>query len=92
MPRAVLRLAQTRAPCFTILLTAFFAPVLAADPFESPADVLPPTLPWDGRSRELVVPVDDPWVTLSEKSGLTETPRYEETFSWLGTLVEAAGE
>jgi hypothetical protein len=54
--------------------------------------VLPPVLPWDGKSRELVVAADDPWITPSEKTGLTETPRYDETMEWLGRLVEASPE
>ena len=51
---------------------------------------LPPTIPWDGASAALVVAADDPWITPSEKSGLRETPRYEETHAWLEKLVAAS--
>jgi hypothetical protein len=53
-------------------------------------DVLPPVVPWDGKSRELVVDADDPWITPSEKTGLRETPRYDETMAWLARLVDAS--
>lgn len=51
---------------------------------------LPPQLSWEGRSRELIVSADDPWITPSERTGLTETPRYDETMAWLARLVEAS--
>ena len=51
---------------------------------------LPPPLSWDGQSRELIVSDDDPWITPSERTGLTETPRYDETMAWLARLVEAS--
>ena len=31
--------------------------------------ILPPELPWQGRSLELVAPASDPWITPAEKSG-----------------------
>jgi hypothetical protein len=52
--------------------------------------ILPPVLPWSGESRSLVRPPGDPWATPAERSGLTETPRYEETVAWLRKLVAAA--
>lgn len=54
--------------------------------------VLPPLVPWDGKSRTLVVPRNDPWITPSEKSDFRTTPSYEETVSWLRKLVAAAPE
>ena len=54
--------------------------------------VLPPLLPWNGSSRDLAVAADDPWATPFEKSGLVETPRYDETVAWLDRLVAAAPE
>ena len=38
--------------------------------------VLPPEIPWNGRSRSLVVAADEEWITPAERSGLTRTPRY----------------
>jgi murein tripeptide amidase MpaA len=52
-------------------------------------DHLPPTIPWDGKSRDLVLPADHEWVTPSERSGLTTTPRYDETVEWLRRLAKA---
>ncbi|MFN0149238.1 MAG: M14 family metallopeptidase [bacterium] len=52
--------------------------------------ILPPALPWEGRSRSLVVAADDEWVTPSETSGLTTTPRYDETIAWLARLDGAS--
>lgn len=52
--------------------------------------ILPPELPWSGQSRALVRPASDPWATPAEASGLTATPRYDETVAWLRRLVAAA--
>jgi len=52
--------------------------------------ILPPELPWAGKSRSLVRPPGDPWATPAERSGLTLTPRYDETVAWLRKLVAAA--
>lgn len=52
--------------------------------------ILPPVLPWSGASRSLVVAADDEWVTPSEASGLTATPRYDETIAWLARLDAAS--
>ena len=52
--------------------------------------ILPPERPWSGKSRELVRPASDPWATPAEASGLTATPRYDETVAWLRRLVAAS--
>lgn len=52
--------------------------------------ILPPLPPWNGKSRALMVPASDPWVTPSEASGLKTTPRYDETVAYLRRLVAAA--
>ena len=54
--------------------------------------ILPPEIPWSGRSRSLVVSADEEWITPAERSGLTRTPRYDETVAWLKRLVGAAPE
>lgn len=54
--------------------------------------ILPPELPWSGRSEALVVAADHPWVTPAEASGFERTPRYEETVTWLRRLAAAAPE
>ncbi len=53
-------------------------------------EILPPEIPWNGASRALVVADDDPWITPSEQSGLTRTPRYDETVAWVRRLCAAA--
>ncbi|MEM7354165.1 MAG: M14 family metallopeptidase [Acidobacteriota bacterium] len=79
---------------FLVALAMFVVPwpTLADEAKASHTPILPPILPWDGASRELMAAPDDPWITPSEVSGLTRTPRYEETFAWLGKLVAAAPE
>ena len=52
--------------------------------------ILPPDLPWDGKSRELALDPSHEWATPCEKSGLERTPRYAETIGWLRRLVDAA--
>lgn len=52
--------------------------------------ILPPTIPWDGASRRLVVAADDPWITPSERDQLRTTPSYDETVAYLRRLVAAS--
>jgi murein tripeptide amidase MpaA len=54
------------------------------------ADNLPPALPWKGASEALIAKPDDPWITPSEKTGLTETPTYDETIAYLRKLDKAS--
>ncbi|MDH3744271.1 MAG: M14 family zinc carboxypeptidase [Acidobacteriota bacterium] len=63
-------------------------------PAASPAEksILPPTVPWNGKSRALVVPPEHEWATPSERTALTRTPRYDETVEWLERLVAEAPE
>ncbi len=55
-----------------------------------PQAFLPPAPSWDGRSRALIADENDPWITPAERTRLTETPRYDETMTWLCSLVEAS--
>jgi hypothetical protein len=52
--------------------------------------LLPPIAAWNGASRALVAAPDDPWITPCEASGLTRTPRYDETIAWLRRLDDAS--
>jgi murein tripeptide amidase MpaA len=54
--------------------------------------ILPPLVPWNGKSRALAVAKDDPWITPSEKSDFRLSPSYDETVAWLRKLVAAAPE
>ncbi len=53
-------------------------------------DLLPPLLPWNGKSKSLIVDSSNPWITPSELTGLTETPSYEETMAWLEKLSQSS--
>ncbi|CAN5654368.1 M14 family metallopeptidase [soil metagenome] len=54
--------------------------------------ILPPELPWSGKSESLALAPDHPWATPAEASGLTATPRYAETMTWLQRLADASPE
>ena len=64
--------------------TAFAAEALHPEAF------LPPARPWRGASEALVAKPDDPWITPSEATGLTDTPNYEETVAYLRRLAAAS--
>ena len=53
-------------------------------------DFLPPLQPWRGASEALIAKPYDPWITPSEKTGLTETPSYDETIAYLKKLEKAS--
>ncbi|MEM7586173.1 MAG: M14 family metallopeptidase [Acidobacteriota bacterium] len=86
------RLPRTYAAIFlsSLLTYAVTSTASGAGQPASHTPILPPIEPWDGASRALVVEPDDPWITPAEASGLTATPRYDETFAWLRRLAEAA--
>jgi murein tripeptide amidase MpaA len=51
---------------------------------------LPPVASFHGNSLSLVVPKDDPWITPAERSGLEDSPSYDETMVYLRRMVEAS--
>jgi hypothetical protein len=51
--------------------------------------ILPPDIPWDGKSRQFVVEPTNPWATPAEVAGFTQTPAYDETIAFLKRLAEA---
>jgi len=53
------------------------------------APSLPPVPVWNGRSRALIRPASDPWVTPAELSGFRQTPSYDATVAWLRRLAAA---
>jgi hypothetical protein len=55
----------------------------------SPVDFLPPALPWHGASEALVARPDNPWITPAEKTGLTDSPNYDDTIAYLRKLCAA---
>ncbi|AOS44529.1 Zinc carboxypeptidase [Lacunisphaera limnophila] len=68
------------------LLLCLLLPLTRA---EDPQAFLPPVLPWQGASEALIAPPDHPWITPSERTGLTDSPDYDETLAWLQKLCAA---
>jgi murein tripeptide amidase MpaA len=62
----------------------------AQAPFPTPEQILPPASAWSGASERLMAPADHPWITPSERTGLTATPSYDETIAWLQRLDRAS--
>src|SRR6266581_2335611 len=54
--------------------------------------ILPPAMPWSGKSRELIAKPDDRWITVAEKTGFHATPTYDQTVAWLRQLAATAPE
>ena len=87
---------RTRLPIALALTLLATVPAGVASPQEHPVAsareqaVLPPELPWSGRSQALVVAADHPWITPAEASRFERTPRYDETVAWLRRLTAAA--
>jgi hypothetical protein len=52
--------------------------------------VLPPAMEWKGKSELLIAKLNDPWITLAEKSGFEITPTYDETMNWFKKLDAAS--
>lgn len=84
--RILLRLRGAPLLCALTLTTASLSG-LAQQPVSA---ILPPALPWSGASEALALAPDHPWATPAEASGLTATPRYDETVAWLRRLVDAS--
>ncbi len=55
-----------------------------------PQEFLPPALPWHGASEALIAPPDHPWITPAEKSGLLDSPNYDDTVAYLKKLCAAS--
>ncbi len=78
---------RRRLSCVLVLAVGAAVGAFAGDAARTP--ILPPELPWHGRSEALVLSPADRWATPTERSGLTRTPRYDETIAWLRTLEAA---
>ncbi|WP_075348676.1 M14 family metallopeptidase [Algoriphagus marinus] len=70
-----------RSILVSVLFFNLFAPSILAQ------DIMPPLLPWDGKSKELIVDKSNPWITPFEKSEGLESPTYKETMAWLEKLA-----
>jgi murein tripeptide amidase MpaA len=54
--------------------------------------VLPPVIPWKGKSLSLALDPGHRWATPAEQARFERTPRYDETVAYLERLVAAAPE
>src|SRR3712207_673664 len=72
-----------------VLGTAFLLTATAGAASEREAP-LPPALRWSGKSERLIAGPGDPWITPSERTGLTATPDYAATRAWLDKLDAAS--
>src|SRR5688572_28981127 len=70
---------------FNILL-----PLLCLTFIANAQEILPPVPAWQGKSLELIVAKNNPWITPTEQSDFVNTPSYEETMTWLTKLCTAA--
>lgn len=68
---------------YLFAVAAILAAPVAAQPAPQWDDILPPVLPWHGRSERLIAGRDDPWITPSEADGFNTTPSYAATRAWL---------
>lgn len=50
-------------------------------------EIMPPLLPWNGKSKELMVDKSEKWATPFELSDGLESPAYLETMAWIDELV-----
>jgi hypothetical protein len=85
-----------RASAVAGLMVGFCSSLAGAQPTSgsaagaiTSADFLPATRPWHGASERLIARADDPWITPSEKTGLTDTPNYDDTIVYLRKLASA---
>lgn len=53
---------------------------------------LPLVQPWKGRSQELIVGKNDPWITPAEKAEFKTTPSYAETLLFLKLLSQKSSQ
>lgn len=81
---------RTKLSLLALCLIAASAPAAERKPGREA--VLPPEIPWSGKSRSLALSPSDPWATPAEKEDLLRTPRYDETVAWLKKLVAQAPE
>ena len=78
--------------CGALLAAMWAGPVIADEvsPTIDPSSLLPPEIPWDGASRQLITSPAHEWLTPAEASGFTRTPSYVETVDWLDRLATAS--
>jgi len=78
-------MSYSRLSCPSVVFLLLAATGLAA----GPQDFLPPAPAWHGASEALVAKPDNPWITPAEKTGLLDSPNYDDTLAWLRKLCAA---
>jgi murein tripeptide amidase MpaA len=74
----------TAALAFTLaILCGAIAMANAQPPQMDPETFLPPAPAWSGASESLIASPNDPWITPSEKTGLTASPNYDDSIAFL---------
>src|SRR5688572_3474886 len=53
-------------------------------------EILPPILPWKGKSLELIAKKNNPWITPAEVNDFVRTPSYVATMAWFNKLCTAS--
>lgn len=53
-------------------------------------EILPPVLPWKGKSIGLIAKKNNPWITTTEQSDFVRTSSYAETMNWFNKLCGAS--
>ena len=70
-----------------VIIFTLLIPIIS---FAQQEEILPPVIPWKGKSLELVAKKDNPWITPTEKSEFVTTPSYAETITWFKALCDAS--
>ncbi len=80
---------QLMSTTLRIVFCSFLIAALHSPVFAQNQDILPPVLPWKGKSTELIAKKSHPWITPVEQSDFKLTPSYDETMGWLNKLCSA---
>src|SRR5688572_10210149 len=74
-------------------INKIFVFFFSACAFTAPAqDILPPVMPWTGKSLQLIAEKNNKWITPAEKTGFENTPTYKETMDWLSEACKASSQ
>jgi hypothetical protein len=85
-------IATKQLPARLALVCAVLLSVSARSAIGEVQAVLPPEIPWKGKSLSLALAPADRWVTPAEQARFERTPRYDETIAYLKLLAAAAPE
>jgi hypothetical protein len=80
-------------PSNNFYMIRLFVFVCVVFPFITEAQqekILPPILPWKGKSLELIAKKNNPWITPTEQNDFVQTPSYAETMNWFSKLCAAS--